>query len=124
VSLLALNAHTFPKVLTVLDASITSSPSTLYAVRALSSSSTVFLTGSDISTYLSSLETDQIKIHTIDLRSLADPSKEKATEKAGEKGGAKIDGAVQIAIGVKKEVDFAAWYTSVRLSSPSFTITD
>lgn len=33
-----------------------------------------------------------------------------------EKEDAKIDGAVQIAIGVKKEIDFAAWYTSVRSS--------
>jgi prolyl-tRNA synthetase len=30
-----------------------------------------------------------------------------------EKGDAKIEGAVQVAIGVKKEVDFAAWYTNV-----------
>ena len=32
---------------------------------------------------------------------------------AKEKEEAKIEGAVQIAIGVKKEVDFAAWYTNV-----------
>ena len=32
---------------------------------------------------------------------------------------AKIEGAVQIAIGVKKEVDFATWYTNVRLSKYS-----
>ena len=33
--------------------------------------------------------------------------------KEKEKDDAKIEGAVQIAIGVKKEVDFATWYTNV-----------
>ena len=32
-----------------------------------------------------------------------------------EKEDAKIEGAVQIAIGVKKEVDFPSWYTNVCL---------
>jgi len=34
-----------------------------------------------------------------------------------EKEDAKIEGAVQIAIGVKKEVDFSAWYTNVSIRS-------
>ncbi|KAG6820908.1 ribose-phosphate pyrophosphokinase 1 [Arthromyces matolae] len=34
-----------------------------------------------------------------------------------EKEDAKIEGAVQIAIGVKKEVDFASWYTNVLLKA-------
>lgn len=52
----------------------------------------------------------------IDLQSLATaPVTAAQTSKAPvkEKEDAKIDGAVQIAIGVKKEVDFAAWYTNV-----------
>ena len=37
----------------------------------------------------------------------------KLEEKKNEKEEAKIEGAIQIAIGVKKEVDFAGWYTNV-----------
>lgn len=36
-----------------------------------------------------------------------------------EKEDAKIEGAVQIAIGVKKEVDFATWYTNASSFSSS-----
>lgn len=52
----------------------------------------------------------------IDFQSLAvAPTAVAQTSKAPikEKEDAKIEGAVQIAIGVKKEVDFAAWYTNV-----------
>lgn len=52
----------------------------------------------------------------IDLQSLATaPAAPAQTPKAPvkEKEDAKIEGAVQIAIGVKKEVDFATWYTNV-----------
>ena len=52
----------------------------------------------------------------IDLQSLATaPAAVAQTSKVPvkEKEDAKIEGAVQIAIGVKKEVDFAAWYTNV-----------
>jgi len=55
-------------------------------------------------------------VQEIDLQSLAPaPAAAAQTSKAPvkEKEDAKIDGAVQIAIGVKKEVDFAAWYTNV-----------
>jgi len=38
-------------------------------------------------------------------------------EKNSERDDAKIEGAVQIAIGVKKEVDFAAWYTNVLIKA-------
>jgi prolyl-tRNA synthetase len=113
VSLLSLTSETFPKVVTVIDASITSSSST-FALHALSSSATVFLSGQDILSYLRKLETEDLKVQEIDFTSLksdvaAAPSKPAAKEKEV----AKIDGAVQIAIGVKKEVDFSAWYQSV-----------
>ena len=52
----------------------------------------------------------------IDLQSLATaPATVAQTSKTPvkEKEDAKIEGAVQIAIGVKKEVDFATWYTNV-----------
>ncbi|KAJ7021859.1 hypothetical protein C8F04DRAFT_1213710 [Mycena alexandri] len=93
---LALNATVFPKVVTVVDASIASSTS-VFAVHALSSSATVFLSGKDIVAYLRHLET-------------SDPA-------AKEKEDANIEGAVQIAIGVKKEVDFPGWYTNVLIKA-------
>jgi prolyl-tRNA synthetase len=55
-------------------------------------------------------------VQEIDLQSLATaPAAVAPTSKAPvkEKEDAKIEGAVQIAIGVKKDVDFAAWYTNV-----------
>ncbi|KIK40259.1 hypothetical protein CY34DRAFT_807370 [Suillus luteus UH-Slu-Lm8-n1] len=117
VSLLSLTSETFPKVITVIDASITSSSST-FALHALSSSATVFLSGQDILSYLRKLETEELKVQEIDFTSLksdvaAAPSKPAAKEKEV----AKIDGAVQIAIGVKKEVDFSAWYQSVLIKA-------
>ena len=112
-SLLSLTSQTFPKVVTVIDASIASSSST-FAIHALSSSATVFLSGQDIVSYLRKLETDDVKVQDIDFTSLksevaAAPSKPAAKEKEN----SKIEGAVQIAIGVKKEVDFSTWYQSV-----------
>ena len=115
VSPLSLSESTFSKVVTVLDSSIVSSSST-FAIHANSSSETHFLTGKDIETYLKNLETAEVKVQEIDLQSLATaPVTAAQTSKAPvkEKEDAKIDGAVQIAIGVKKEVDFAAWYTNV-----------
>lgn len=116
VSPLALNAETFPKVLTIVDSSIATS-SSVFAVHALSSSSTVFLSGTDILAYLRKLETDDVKIQELGFESIAGGSVAAATQTSKapvkEKEDAKIEGAVQIAIGVKKEVDFAAWYTNV-----------
>jgi prolyl-tRNA synthetase len=116
-SLLSLTSETFAKVVTVIDASIASSSST-FALHALSSSATVFLSGQDILSYLQKLETEDLKVQEIDFASLksdvaATPSKPAAKEKEV----AKIDGAVQIAIGVKKEVDFSAWYQSVLIKA-------
>jgi prolyl-tRNA synthetase len=103
-------------VLTVVDISIVSSTS-IFAVRALSSSSTIFLSGKDISTYLTSLQSGDVKVQEIDFEALkADggaPAAAQSSKQAKEKESAKIEGAVQIAVGVKKEVDFATWYTNV-----------
>ncbi|KIJ61451.1 hypothetical protein HYDPIDRAFT_137771 [Hydnomerulius pinastri MD-312] len=111
-SLLALTKYTFPKVTTVIDSSIASSSAT-FAIHASSSSSTIFLSGKDIVSYLQSLETDELKVQEVDFAALKTeaPAAKPAVK---EKEEAKIEGAVQIAIGVKKEVDFSAWYQSVR----------
>ena len=124
VSPLALNAERFPRVTTVIDASLATEKVPL-AVRASSSSETVFLSGPEILAYLRSLETAEAKVHEIDFVALkselvdgvvtqAKPVEKK--EKKAEKDDAKIEGAVQIAIGVRKEVDFSAWYTNVGIS--------
>jgi prolyl-tRNA synthetase len=124
VSPLALNAERFPRVTTVVDASLATEKVPL-AVRASSSSETVFLSGPDILSYLRNLETAEAKVHEIDFVALkselvdgavtqAKPVEKK--EKKAERDDAKIEGAVQIAVGVKKEVDFAAWYTNVSIS--------
>jgi prolyl-tRNA synthetase len=115
VSPLSLSESTFSKVVTVLDSSIVSSSSP-FAINANSSAETYFLTGRDIESLLKNLETAEVKVQEIDLQSLATaPAAAAQTSKAPvkEKEDAKIEGAVQIAIGVKKEVDFAAWYTNV-----------
>lgn len=113
---LALNKDTFAKVLTVVDASIASS-SSIFAVHALSSSFTLFLSGSDIISYLRRLETDDVKLQMLEVEDMAGASvsatPQTSKPPAKEKEEAKIEGAVQIAIGVKKEVDFPAWYTNV-----------
>ncbi|KAF8838921.1 prolyl-tRNA synthetase [Paxillus ammoniavirescens] len=115
ISLLALNGDTFPKVVTVIDSSIASS-STPFAIHASSSSSTLFLSGADIVAYLKSLETEELKVQEIDFATLKTeaPAAKPAVK---EKEEAKIEGAVQIAIGVKKEVDLSAWYQSVLLKA-------
>jgi prolyl-tRNA synthetase len=127
VSPLALNAETFPRVTTVVDASLANAQVPL-AVRALSASRTLFLSGPDILTYLRKLETAETQLREVDFVALKSETADNAAaaaaaavqakpaerkEKKAEKEDAKIEGAVQIAIGVKKEVDFAAWYTNV-----------
>lgn len=112
---LALNEQTFPRVQTIIDSSIATS-SSLFALHAHSSSATIFLTGADILAYLQKLQTEDVKLQELDFSTLtASPGAVAQTSKAPvkEKEDAKIEGAVQIAIGVKKEVDFAAWYTNV-----------
>lgn len=115
VSPLALTSTTFPKVQTVIDASLLSAADTLFAVHANSSSTTAFIKGSDIVQYIKSLETDAAKVSELDLAALTTgaPAAPKSKPAPKEKEDAKIEGAVQVAIGVKKEVDFATWYTNV-----------
>ena len=124
---LALNVHTFPRVTTVVDASLATASLPL-AVRALSTSQTVFLSGSDILAYLRNLETADAKVHEVDFVALKSetvdgpaiqPKPAEKKEKKAEREDAKIEGAVQIAIGVKKEVDFSAWYTNVGICAHS-----
>ncbi|OBZ77731.1 putative proline--tRNA ligase C19C7.06 [Grifola frondosa] len=118
---LALNAKTYPKVTTVIDNTIIGS-STLFAVRALSSSSTVFLSGKDLHAYLKNLHSEGAPaLHEQDFEALKTTADEAASGKPAavkeKKDDAKIEGAVQIAIGVKKEVDFATWYTNVLIKA-------
>ena len=113
VSPFALNSETFPKVLTVIDSTI-STADVAFAVRGLSTSQTLFVSGKDLYAYLAKLETDTTSLQDLNFETLkteaaaAPPAPAKK-----EKEDAKIEGAVQIAIGIKKEVDFAAWYTNV-----------
>ncbi|KAH7882349.1 hypothetical protein F5I97DRAFT_1939408 [Phlebopus sp. FC_14] len=115
VSVLALTKDTFPKVVTVIDSSIASSSST-FAIHALSSSYTMFLSGKDILSYIQSLETEDVKVQEVDFTALKTEAPA-AKPVVKEKEDAKIEGAVQIAIGVKKEVDFSAWYQNVLLKA-------
>ncbi|KAJ2968432.1 hypothetical protein NUW54_g13219 [Trametes sanguinea] len=120
---LALNSQTYPKVTTVIDTAIASSSST-FAVRGLSSESTLFLSGKDLYAYVKQLATEGAPtLHELDIANLQTAADEAATAaKSGapvkkDKEDAKIEGAVQIAIGVKKEVDFPTWYTNVLIKA-------
>ncbi|KAH9477823.1 Putative proline--tRNA ligase C19C7.06 [Psilocybe cubensis] len=120
---LSITESTFSKVVTVLDTSIATSSST-FAIHANSSSQTLFLAGKDIVSYLKSLETDDKKVQEIDFQELAasnaaaTPAPAAAAPAApAQAASAQIPGAVQIAIGVKKEVDFPTWYTNVLLKA-------
>ncbi|PPQ95858.1 hypothetical protein CVT26_015597, partial [Gymnopilus dilepis] len=116
---LSITESTFPKIVTVLDASIPTS-SSIFAIHANSSKETLFVTGQDIAAYLKKLETAETTVQEIDLHALATaPGAAVQTSKPAtkEKEDAKIEGAVQIAIGVKKEVDFPSWYTNVLIKA-------
>ena len=130
VSPFALTPTSFSRIITVLDSNLgstsVSSHETPLAVRASSSSATIFTSGADIVTYLRALEAQSTgaKVNEIDFAELKTeageggkaPAEKSAKEKEKDKSlkeDAKIEGAVQIAIGVKKEADFAAWYTNV-----------
>ncbi|KAK7683483.1 hypothetical protein QCA50_013317 [Cerrena zonata] len=115
---LALNEQTFPKVVTVIDNTIESA-STIFAIRGLSTSSTIFLTGRELFSYIKRLETQENALHEIDFEALRTdgPAASATTPAKKEKESAKIEGAAQIAIGIKKEVDFAGWYTNVLLKA-------
>ncbi|EKM57048.1 uncharacterized protein PHACADRAFT_254575 [Phanerochaete carnosa HHB-10118-sp] len=112
---LALNENNFSKVAVAVDTTIEESSST-FAIRGLTTEATLFITGRELVSYLKRLETKEAQINLVDFEALkteapaATPAAQPAKK---EKEDAKIEGAVQIAIGVKKEVDFATWYTSV-----------
>ncbi|KAJ7574326.1 prolyl-tRNA synthetase [Mycena floridula] len=97
----SLNHESFCKTIIAVDASMASA--SMYAFG-LSSTQTIFLSGQDVISYLRLFETDTKKVRMIDSESQA----------------VQIDTAertVQIAIGVKKDVDFSSWYTNVLLKS-------
>lgn len=109
---------------TVVDASLKSSFS-LFAVHAFSSDTTLFLKGSEIAQYLSGLETADIKVQEVDFTELTNEvsapnatpataiSKPSSKAAPKDKDEGKIEGAIQIGILYKKEVDFSGWYTDV-----------
>jgi prolyl-tRNA synthetase len=117
VSPLALDENTFPRVVTVLDAALASSTE-LFAVRAQAADATVFLKGTEIAAYLKHLEKEELVVHEVDFAALAADAPAAAAGAGAGAGNAaaanaRIEGAVQIAVGVKKEVDFPQWYTNV-----------
>ena len=78
----------------------------------------MFLSGQDIVSYLKGLETQDTTIQEVDFEALraepaAAPAPAPVAAAAPTAQDARIEGAVQIAIGIKKEVDFAGWYTNV-----------
>jgi prolyl-tRNA synthetase len=116
VSPLALNEQTYPKVVTAVDSTIEES-SSVFAVRALATDATLFLTGRELVSYLKKLESKDTLIQNVDFEALKTetpaPAPSAASPAKKTQENAKIEGSVQIAIGVKKEVDFATWYTNV-----------
>ncbi|KAF8651589.1 hypothetical protein AX16_004705 [Volvariella volvacea WC 439] len=116
---LALTSDNFSRVQVVLDTTIATTPAdTPFALHASSSSSTLFLSGQDIVNYVKSLETADVKVTELDFSTIAAPAAAAPAAAApapAAQEDARIEGAVQIAIGVKKEVDFANWYTNVLL---------
>ncbi|CAE6460747.1 unnamed protein product, partial [Rhizoctonia solani] len=121
---LALTKDNFSRCQVILDSTIADATAPL-ALHASSSEATVFLSGKDIATYLTSLETEHAKVHVVDFAALkaeaeASPAGVGPVGKAGtakKTEDAKIEGAVQIAIGVKKELDFPTWYTNVLIKA-------
>jgi prolyl-tRNA synthetase len=117
VSPLVLKPEVFEKVVTVIDSSLASSTD-IFAVRPCTNSATVFLAGQDVHAFLQRLETDTTKLKVVDFASLSSDAPAAPITKAAapnKKADAKIEDAHQLAIGVKKEVDFASWYTNVRV---------
>lgn len=111
---LALNESLYPKLLVAIDSTIEQA-STPFAVRALSTDATLFISGKELFAFIKRLETKDAPLQVVDFEALKTeaPAPAAAAPAKKEKEDAKIEGAVQIAIGVKKEVDFATWYTSV-----------
>ncbi|KAL5637904.1 hypothetical protein ACGC1H_002241 [Rhizoctonia solani] len=121
---LALTKDNFSRCQVVLDSSIADATAPL-ALHASSAEATVFLSGKDIVKYLTSLETADATVHVVDFAALqaeaasthtgVGPTGAAAPPKKADD--ARIEGAVQIAIGVKKELDFPTWYTNVLIKA-------
>ncbi|CAE6416686.1 unnamed protein product [Rhizoctonia solani] len=121
---LALTKDNFSRCQVVLDSSIADATAPL-ALHASSAEATVFLSGKDIVKYLTSLETADATVHVVDFAALqaeaasthtgVGPTGAAAPPKKADD--ARIEGAVQIAIGVKKELDFPTWYTNASASA-------
>lgn len=121
---LALTKDNFSRCQVVLDSTIADATAPL-ALHAGSADATLFLSGKDVVAYLKSLETAEATLHVVDFAALkaeaaatpggVGPVAKAAPAKKPED--AKIEGAVQIAIGVKKELDFPTWYTNVLIKA-------
>ncbi|CCA67343.1 probable proline-tRNA ligase [Serendipita indica DSM 11827] len=128
VSALSLNEDRINISVVVLDSTIASSDE-IFAVKAASSEGTVFLAGRDIHAYLQSLDKSSQKLHVVDFAKLAEEEAASAAASSShpapiakaaaptKKTDARIEDAHQLAIGVKKEVDFSTWYTNVLVKS-------
>ena len=113
------------KSIVALDTTIASSDE-IFAIKAASNEGTVFLAGQDVHAYLQSLVDSSSKLlHVVDFAALAaeaPPAAASSSHSAPitkaaaptKKTDARIEDAHQLAIGVKKEVDFSTWYTNVR----------
>lgn len=131
VSPLALSATSFSKVTTVIDTALATSES-LFAVHALAADRTLFLRGTEIAAYLRALEAQsgsETKIKELDFAALAAEAASGTGTSAGKsakteskpaaaavpKDDGKIDGAAEVGILYKKDVNFPDWYTDVCL---------
>ena len=122
VSALSMTTEVLPKIVIVVDEAVASSDE-VFAVRARSNEATVFLAGKDIYAYLQSLQAGSASgqatnIHVVNFATLAAESAASSgpiakTAAPTKKEDARIEDAHQLAIGVKKEVDFSSWYTNV-----------
>ncbi|CAE6428727.1 unnamed protein product [Rhizoctonia solani] len=122
---LALTKDNFSRCQVVLDSTIADATVPI-ALHASSAEATIFLSGKDIAAYLTSLETADATVHVVDFAGLQAEAASTHTG-VGPTGGAaappkkaedaRIEGAVQIAIGVKKELDFPTWYTNVLIKA-------
>lgn len=123
---MTLTSDLLPRLTTVLDSSLAASTS-LYAVHPTTSDSTIFLSGVDLAKFLTSLG-DSVKV--VDFAALKaaapaaapkgdkkdvakkDPSKTALADKK-RKEEARIEGAAEVAIGIRKDGDFPEWYKRV-----------
>jgi prolyl-tRNA synthetase len=126
---MTLTSDLLPRISTVLDSSLSSS-SSLYAVHPSTSDSTIFLSGTDLAKFLISLahKDNSNAIKLVDFAALKsatpagaakpekkvakDPSKTAMLDKK-RKEEAKIEGAAEVAIGIRKDGDFPEWYKRV-----------